>query len=282
MTVCVAAIASYSTTVMVCDKMATYQGGDITADGTAAKLNNLNAHWHVLMAGDLGRAQLVVEPSRWYFTKAGWGHKWSAEEVASVVKREYQSQLRTEVTDTVLSQYGLDLETFMREGLARFGAEGFAETKYKIDQASRDFNLELLLVGFDKGISASIILVSNPGVIADRANPGFWAIGSGATMALSSLAMKGQCISEDVPKTIFNACEAKFQSERSVGVGKDTWVAVESPYYRYPDAFSDELVAQIRTQWENENRKQLRLPVKVKALLEPFENAEFIDKKEGK
>jgi hypothetical protein len=58
-------------------------------------------------------------------------------------------------------------------------------------------------------------------------------------------------------ETIYNVLEAKFAAERSPGVGKGTWISLNSPDYAGdPPYISDEAINAVREVWEKDNLKR--------------------------
>jgi len=92
------------------------------------------------------------------------------------------------------------------------------------------------------------MVVSDPGIVRDYDEPGYWAIGSGAYAALSTLAARKQSRLRFLPETIYNVCEAKCAAETAVGVGRDTYVTIHDGG-RWT-ALQDNGLAELRQEWE--------------------------------
>ena len=105
--------------------------------------------------------------------------------VTAAVRDAFTEQLIEKQTELVLARYGLNMSDFVRTGPATFGEQVFTSMKYQIDAINLD--CVLLVLGFDEDSRAHIFTVEEPGVICNHDLSGFWAIGSGANRALSSL-----------------------------------------------------------------------------------------------
>lgn len=81
--------------------------------------------------------------------------------------------------------------------------------------------MQFLILGFDANTgSPHIFEIGNPGICSDHRSVGYWAIGSGAAMALASITSRPLAIS--VEEVLIQLCEAKFSAETASGVGNDT------------------------------------------------------------
>jgi hypothetical protein len=71
-----------------------------------------------------------------------------------------------------------------------------------------------------------IFTVEDPGITQDRSIPGFWAIGSGAFHAISSLYQRGLRPAAYLAKALYGIYEAKKYAENvgSVGEKTDIWI----------------------------------------------------------
>jgi 20S proteasome alpha/beta subunit len=180
MTVCVAGICQESI-VAVCDMMVST--GDFSADNMALKFRDLHPRWNAFFAGNDITAIIPVIKRAEAIVTGGGSNTLSA--ITSAMRTAFQEQLIEKQTDTVLARYGLSMPEFLRSGLSYFGEQVFASIKYQIDAINLD--CVFLVLGFDDDNNAHIFTVEDPGIISNHDLQGFWAIGSGANRALSSL-----------------------------------------------------------------------------------------------
>jgi hypothetical protein len=140
-----------------------------------------------------------------------------------------------------------------------------------MDQIEKfDLGVELLIYGFDENKAACIFEVLNPGRAVSRRSPGYWAVGSGFHMALSTLnSHNGPSIHSlfgDKEQLVCRMLEAKFAAEFSTGVGKATCVSI---HYRDDRRFSwlrEEQINALRAIWQA--RTQAPIPSKERRLIE--------------
>ena len=112
---------------------------------------------------------------------------------------------------------GLDSTSMSKKACQKFGPDEFERINRRIERVA--LGVELLVFGYGSR-SAHIFTVTNPGAVDDKSAIGFWAIGSGSPLALSSL------VTSPTPSTlyevIYNVFDAKFRAEAAIGVGKET------------------------------------------------------------
>jgi hypothetical protein len=84
---------------------------------------------------------------------------------------------------------------------------------------------EFLVFGMDKSRIAHIFTVEDPGIVSNHDLYGFWAIGSGANRALSSLFFQQYRTSILEWEAIYYIAEAKFMAEGG-SVGADSLIII--------------------------------------------------------
>ena len=179
-TVCVAGICQGGI-IALCDMMVST--GEFGADGWALKFRNVHPQWNAFFAGnDITRIIPLIAKAGSIIENAGTH---SLPVVTAAVRDAFTEQLIEKQTELVLARYGLNMSDFVRTGPATFGEQVFISMKYQIDAINLD--CVLLVLGFDEDSRAHIFTVEEPGVICNHDLSGFWAIGSGANRALSSL-----------------------------------------------------------------------------------------------
>jgi hypothetical protein len=173
-----------------------------------------------------------------------------------VLSGAFQAERQERATDQVLSPYGLTFHDLFTKGIALLGEAEAGVVRERF--VSTALNCELLGFGFSGPLNEPsralphVMVLSDPGVVAEYDEPGYWAIGSGAYAALSALAVRRQSRLRLLPETIYNVCEAKFAAEFAVGVGRETYVTVHKSD-RTTALTLDEVTA-VRSEWENVGR----------------------------
>jgi 20S proteasome alpha/beta subunit len=123
-------------------------------------------------------------------------------------------------------------------------------------QGAKEFDLDFLVVGFDPNGSPRVLAITPPGVEHRYDLPGFWAIGSGAGVALDNLMLRKYRTHQSLDDSIYQIAESKFVAETLLGVGPKTAMAV-----MFSDASIALLTAEksdaIRQMWEDEGRPKM-------------------------
>jgi hypothetical protein len=133
------------------------------------------------------------------------------------------TELRQQVVDRFLARYDLTIEQFKRNGRRLFGDDEFA----KLNRPIREFSLRTSFLVCGTGDrSPHIVSVNAPdGHCINHDQLGYWAVGTGARIALSTLA--GRPLGRlPLPDLIYRVSEAKFAAETAQGVGASTLVTV--------------------------------------------------------
>jgi hypothetical protein len=231
MTVCIAAMANNGNgpdddyIVTACDSMLSFGDGTLTADNLAQKRNFIARNWSVMISGDVSEASLVIDGIREHARASSgddfWKKEFKSTDITDFAVCAYKKRLNQKIQNEVLTPYGLTL--------GQFDIQDKPDIRSRIDWlVAHDFDCTLLMVGFDRQNDdlpfwdSHIITIRPPGDIASHRIPGFWAIGSGADLALSSLAFSHQQAYSDLQDTIWNVCVAKFRAESAYGVGRET------------------------------------------------------------
>ncbi len=148
----------------------------------------------------------------------------TTEAVRRAVEAACRDVLREKIEADVLGVYGLDRETFLRNGRAYFGAEEFSRILSKMQAVSLE--TEFLVGGWEHHPDGSMprLFSVQDGQQAEHHDAlGFHAIGSGWVRALGALygTFERHAPTAEV---IYQLCEAKFLGESASGVGKLTVV----------------------------------------------------------
>jgi hypothetical protein len=236
--------------------------GEVAVKGTF-----LSKNWLALYAAnDMSRVGAILERATDGLAKL---KDPSSSEVEGVVVQAFQKEVQMAAANKVLSPYGLDLETFVATGRGKFGDQVFDQLRRDLEKACP--SCTFLVVGFGRDKHADIFEVSVPGQASRYNEIGFWAIGSGAHSAISSLMFRKHQRSAGAAETIYHVCEAKLMAESALGVGTDTTVALLKPdaeaKYIRGSAFKH-----IRRRWETAGQPRVpkNIVVEIQKMLDEW------------
>jgi hypothetical protein len=260
MSVCIVATGGAGELVAASDHMLSMANGAFTAESAALKGVPISAHWRALFAGDditpIPSLMRRVDGALRRVEGSYWKRDISAGTIALVVGQAYQEERRQRAADHYLSIYGVTLMEFLANSSNLFSDTDSAVLRERIER--HQLNCELLVYGYSGAgeySTSHVMVVSDPGVVREYDQPGYWAIGSGAYAALSSLAMRKQSVLAPLAHTIYHVCEAKFFAESAIGVGRDTYVTIHNRA-RWTALDDSELDA-IRKEWERVGKPQV-------------------------
>ena len=189
----------------------------MTADGVARKDRAIGNGWHVMTAGDASECSLILQRLK---KDVPYAEPCTAERIAEAITRAYKERLQQRIQSELLDPYGL---TF-----GELNAE--PEVRTRIDWLIREYDAEFLVYGFEEDIpipEPHIFSVRPPGTLSSQNATWFWAIGSGADLALNSLIFSGQTYPHTtLENTIWNVVVAKFRAEQAQGVGRRTRIVI--------------------------------------------------------
>jgi len=148
--------------------------------------------------------------------------------VQETVKRAYSQVVSRLSSFPVLNPLGMTMEKFIETGRNSFGDETYAALLQDITANGRNFSDQIVVTGW--GHSPNSAMVYEIGQYGDaiHTSMGFTVIGSGASLAHTTLVLLGQARHLDLSETIFNVACAKFSSERSgeLDVGRRTTIYI--------------------------------------------------------
>jgi 20S proteasome alpha/beta subunit len=190
------------------------------------KVQRLDDYWGFLgAADDLGYVSPLREKARdLLFDISG---RRSLLQAREVVTNAYHS-VRTEVAfNKYIKMYGFtSMAEFLKDATKSLGSEITSELF--ADVKNFDLRVSLLVYGFDEDNEIHLFEIRNPGEPIARDDLPFWAIGSGATLAMGALTSRTHLpIGESA--AVYRACEAKFAAQFAPGVGEATNVFVWYP-----------------------------------------------------
>jgi ATP-dependent protease HslVU (ClpYQ) peptidase subunit len=248
--VCIAIIAGHEEQlVLVSDSKVTF--GDFSADKVADKNITLLADWAVLFAGDdVGSAGPICRRTQQRCLRDSVFS--DADRIAQILHEEMKEELARTIEAKVLSRYRLTLGEFKAKGKKVFTDAVYFEVSSKIDRVS--LPLKFMLCGFDsKGVGhIRYITAAEPPKDVDQI--GFFAIGSGADSALSSLCHSADYLHmsrhSELAEAAYHALAAKFMSESDPKVGKHTFLVAlqKGKVAKFMTALYG--IEHIRSQWE--------------------------------
>ena len=258
MTTCIAAITQRFFIVTASDTRLSF-GGSYSTDGVL-KDEGVHREWGALVAGDdISHAPFVIEEAKRLLR----GQSGELNVVKDAFRKAYQSCRSESITDSLLATFEMSIDEFKKRASKQLHPEVFADISIRM----RNFNLgcTFMVYGFDDNVQPHIFTVRKPGRVESFDKPGFWAIGAGASSALSTLSVLKQhpdrCAVEE---TIYNVLAAKYSSESASDVVPETWVWIKR---NGCDGFSGSVAweKEVKALWESEGRPRT-LPSAVQAI----------------
>lgn len=225
MTVCIASFAAKSKAiVMVSDKSVTYGGKDsipLVSDTEAQKFLRIGeTFWYTLTAGDPSFAFSVVKAAEKTLTKRPeWKVADSVEGMMQCLKLAYQKTRETAVVDTILKPRMLSKNLVVARPTTM---QPITEDVFlAVTTLAKDFkpDTSLLVCGFDAKREPHIFSVVNPGKCNLHDTSGFFAVGIGATTAISRLLILEAQKVDRLELVLYQDFDAKVHAEIVEDVG---------------------------------------------------------------
>jgi hypothetical protein len=226
--------------VNVCDSMITLP--DMSADALAVKSFSIGENWlSVFSANDMSAVNAVANVAK----QEGGLLKFP--QVVGLFQSAFRAELLAKAEASILAPLSISMAEFRKDGLANFGPEIFSRLFYQIEQLSLDATF--LVHGFDEEVP-HVFSIQGRGEVSYYDQPGFWAIGSGQTIALGSLfSCAPSPVYFELGDLLYLLCRAKFSAESAPGVGRSTnAVILRSDGERF-FVFNTEL-ERLRKKWE--------------------------------
>lgn len=237
--------------VFVEDRKVTFT--DFSADNAVTKNSFLVKNWWVQYAGnDVEKAPLIIEEANRTISLKN-PDTWSPQLIVELLQQAWLKCRDQEIEAKILRKHGFSFATFRDSGKDKCTQSVYDELHDRIDRFK--FSLEFLVAGFDSDGDAHLLHLDSQGTISSYNDLGFWAIGSGAHAALSSLSFHvehGNLCSycSCVHNAVYFACEAKFMAETSVQVGKESaFVSIHKRNERHTQFFFHDEVEKIKKTW---------------------------------
>lgn len=138
---------------------------------------------------------------------------------------------------------------FRKEGRADLGDQYFVLLKELHSNHLADTTF--IIYGHDANEAPHLFEV-NSGVIANRLQMQYVAIGTGSSMANSALRLKP--MDHTLPSTVYRLLAAKFSAETATGIGRSTTLTVKVKGKRDQPIFVN-TIETIRDVWDKERKK---------------------------
>lgn len=228
--------------------------GNFSAEGVALKGTPLGLDWGVLFAGeDMTHVDTIVERAFEILLeqKETPDSVYSFQAVAAALADAYDERLQQQIEFKYLKNFGLTVADFRDNGKTKLSSAFYDQLVSQI--ANESLGCQFLACGFGEERQAHIVCLDEQGPPGNYDNVGFWAIGSGASAALSSLAFHANLHGFDkhssLEEGIYHTLEAKFMAESSPLVGEETFIVVYQRGAKLRFLKSDG-VEKIRQRWE--------------------------------
>ncbi len=222
MTVCIAALANESKTIVCCaDKAMTYDD-NVQWDSDCDKIIEINPSGTICMAA--GDDESIFRVIRRLGTKPEFGA--TLEASIGACEAAYQEALQDEVEAVFLKPRMLSRADYIT------GITGGSINEYMLSLAKSidDFEMcDLILAGFTKDKEPYLLEVTETGQAEDCKNAGSTAIGSGAEKAISRLLWAETKRIHSIERVLWDVFDAKANAEMAVGVGYEWDAAIILP-----------------------------------------------------
>jgi 20S proteasome alpha/beta subunit len=263
-TICIAAFADQGKKlVFVSDSKVAF--GSFSADKAVQKTLPLGERNVLLMAGnDSARAQTVFDRSKSRFDSE---RSRDADRIAEIVFEECNAERDRIIEACVLRRRGFNWEMF-RKGGRNFCTDA---VYYEIESEIADVKLSLdcLIAGFDSNGKPHIRFTNCETPPENYDQLGFYAIGTGAQSAMSSLAHAVEYLGlrkqATLSAVVYHVLAAKFMSESAQDVGQDTFLMVGGPGNAKDPKDKDVLtfsafagIDVVREKWETEGGREFQ------------------------
>ncbi len=228
MTVCIATFAqSDKQLILVSDSKVSF--GDFSSDRAVTKSAVFLSEWSVMFAGDdITQAGPVIRRAQRECMNRNLREP---DEIAEVLHEECKRERRRKIDAKVLDKHGFNTETFRSRGNKLCTDTAYYDLHSRIDKVS--LSLKFLLCGFDPAGYGHIRCTDAKTPPQDYDVLGFYAIGTGANAALSSLCHSVESLhftrDSEAEIAAYHALTAKFMAESASDVGRDTWLVSLEP-----------------------------------------------------
>jgi hypothetical protein len=242
--------------ILVTDNRAAF--GSFSGEYLTIKGDALWHGWSVMFAGnDVEHAEPIIRNAKDAMRRLGLKKDKSSsiitpEEAALIVDNAYSEQLQAQIENKILRKRGYNTDSFQKLAKNRCTSEVYARVWDQIGKEK--FSLTLMVTGHDENGSGHIWLVDGESAPASYNSISFWAIGSGASAALSRIALYLSKHREftSLEEALYVAVTAKFAAESAENVGRSTSVFINKHWKHEVDSIlvGENAVLAMRTHWD--------------------------------
>lgn len=219
MTVCIAAACNRGDYLVTCTDGALTNNGE-TFDLTMAKMVWFD-DWQFMYTGEPSNADLILENIRHERRRL------TRENIQIVVRAAFRKRLNQWISDYVLSPFDIDVKGFKAKGKRIFTDKVRDELTKELKDATNLFNEEIMVVGWGSSSRSVMIYGCNRYGPWSGSLTGIAAVGSGGTIATSTLLSYGINRSSSLEDALYAVAAAKFSAaERGEAVRQNTTVYV--------------------------------------------------------
>jgi len=225
--------------------------GLVSADGIVRKDRPLHKDWTALYVGDdMGHAPGIIRRAQVIVGRTG---ERSVDQVATAIAQAYDERLQAQIERKILRKCSFTTQSFREHGKRRMTEAAYNRVIDRMDRET--LKCTFLVGGFEAKDQPRLFTVDNEDEPLSYDDLGFWAIGSGANVAMGSLAFfadKGQFNSTNsLEECIYFVCQAKFMADTAVRtVGRQTIIVIRkfnNPMIKFLSPIGER---RIRAQWE--------------------------------
>ncbi len=258
MTLCIAALSPVEDKIITVSdfKLGTEKMSYEPGKSKVAFLGKGRAKWAIMWAGVATYAWSITHR----ISKQVGEKILSLGEMSDIAQTAFQDELEDKINAAILSRFGLTRKEFTKEGSQYLTENISDQLSARISEAKLD---TAILVGN----AHHLFSVHDPGIVHCHDPSGFYAIGTGSTLARASLTGNFQSAA-DTPDAIYRLLTAKFSGESADGVGRKTFLTVmdgegKCEYLPLPKA------KQLRDIWEKSKSVPRGAKAAIKTSLRP-------------
>jgi 20S proteasome alpha/beta subunit len=266
MTVCIAALCEHrEAIILAADRMISTAVFEV--EFATSKITRVHPSWWVLMAADyVAPVFSMTEQLKVRLQEADKPTVYDVEQALGAV---FQNERVRRAETAVLSPHGMTMNDFISYGRSQLGDVLFERIYTQISY--QRLPVWLIATGFDDDGLGHILSVQDPGQVDRHENPGFFAIGAGATNALSMLYYNAQDYTDPVARTLYQTNEAKIFAGFAPGVGWETELIVLRSGQE-PRSLSQNEVKRLDSIWQKEGspRSPKGIETRLKSMVLPL------------
>jgi hypothetical protein len=243
--------ADNSCIVTVSDRRISFEDAVPSIDSAIHKDWFVGRHWGALFAtNETSFALPVIQRANSLLVSRGLRDSYA--DIREAMCDGYAALRNEYITRQFLKPLGIaSVDQFRKEGPSTLGRKLFWSLARKI-QNEPFGDTTFLVYGYDESAknASHLFEVKNPGTAFDLTQMQYFAVGSGAAIAMASLNLRPVAHLSGA-QLIYRALEAKFAAESSSAVGRSTSVIIANR--GEPTAFlSFATIERIRALWESE------------------------------